>query len=42
MATGTSTHASVMTSELLQVEGLKVHFPITSGVLFKKVVGQVR
>ena len=27
---------------ILTVTGLKQHFPITSGVLFKKVVGQVR
>jgi peptide/nickel transport system ATP-binding protein len=27
---------------ILKVTGLKQHFPITSGVIFKKVVGQVR
>ena len=27
---------------ILRVSGLKQHFPITSGVLFKKVIGEVR
>jgi peptide/nickel transport system ATP-binding protein len=30
------------TEPVLRVTGLKQHFPITSGVLFKKVIGQVR
>jgi oligopeptide transport system ATP-binding protein len=29
-------------TELLRVDGLKVHFPLTRGVLFKRTVGQIK
>ena len=31
-----------MTPDLLRVDGLKVHFPITSGVVFKRAIGVVK
>jgi oligopeptide transport system ATP-binding protein len=31
-----------MTADLLRVDGLKVHFPITSGVVFKRAIGVVK
>ncbi len=31
-----------MTADLLRVDGLKVHFPITSGVLIKRAIGVVK
>ncbi len=31
-----------MTPDLLRVDGLKVHFPITSGVVIKRAIGVVK
>ena len=37
-----STNAAPAPDEILRVEDLKVHFPVTSGVVFKKQVASVR
>jgi oligopeptide transport system ATP-binding protein len=37
-----SNDAAARSSELLRVENLKVHFPVTKGVLFKSTVGVVK
>ena len=38
-----STNGSVKSDDyILRVEGLKMHFPITQGILFQKQVGAIR
>jgi len=41
-AAGQATTQGALGSDLVRVQGLKMHFPITDGIIFQREVGQVR
>src|SRR5690349_4986905 len=41
-ASGQATTQGALGSDLVRVQGLKMHFPITDGIILQREVGQVR